>query len=247
MIDFFKWFPATCYVYSSMFVWTVLYCIVMLPVFLVAKLLGKADQKFLLQVIAWYGRLIVRVAIFPVVRVQYEEQIDYTRKPAGIFIFNHRSGSDPFLMALIKRQSLVQVVNGWPMRLPFWGFFARKAGYIDVTKMEHTELRDYIRELLGRGIGIIAFPEGTRSGSKEMNPFRSGIFHVAHELNAPLYPGCIVGNEKIPDRKFRFHAGKIIVRMLPPVMPSPEKNAFVLKKKIHKLIYDETKKMEAAA
>ena len=142
----------------------------------------------------------------------------------------------------------IQIVNGWPMKLPFFGFNARKCGYLDATQTQLEEYPAIVRNLIAQGVSIIAFPEGTRSGSTKMNPFHSGIFKLAMELKLPVYPCCIAGNEAFPDRSFKFHkTNRILVHRLPPVKPEAyEKmpSTYVLKKHIHTLIAQETEKMD---
>ena len=92
----------------------------------------------------------------------------------------------------------VQIVNGWPMKLPFFGFNARLAGYLDSTKTTLEEYPKLFKSLIEKNVNIIAFPEGTRSGSRNMNSFHSGVFRLAMELGIPVYPCCIAGNERFP-------------------------------------------------
>ena len=129
-----------------------------------------------------YGRVMVYRAVWPFVRVKFEDGAAGETRP-GIYVFNHRSASDPFLGATLNIP-VIQAVNGWPMRLPFFGFFARRGGYIDTTKLSYEEARDRMGRMLERGVSVAAFPEGTRSGSRRMNQFRSGVFKAARELGA---------------------------------------------------------------
>ena len=95
---------------------------------------------------------------------------------------------------------------------------ARAAGYLDVTGWEYDFFRARANEVLTAGDWIIAYPEGTRSESRIMNPFHSGIFRVALELRLPVYMLCIAGNEFMPDRKFRFREFRdLSVRLTGPL------------------------------
>lgn len=243
-----QWRP-TALIYVSMLLWSIGYCAVMLLPFVVASLLSKETRgRFVRWAILQYGRLMIYRAVWPFVRVKFEDGAVGENRP-GIYVFNHRSASDPFLVATLNIP-VIQAVNGWPMRLPFFGFFAQLGGYIDTTKMSYEEMRDRTRQMLARGVSVAAFPEGTRSGNRRMNQFHSGVFRVALELGAVIYPCCIIGNEALPDRRFRFRCGQIRVRRLLPMAPEEVRrfgNAFLLKNHIRSRIQQEIGRMEGVS
>ena len=234
-------FRPTLLIYLSMGFWTVLFCLVMGGPFLWMRCFGskRGCGRFFRRVIWWYGRLMIYVAVWPWVRVRVVNPEACRKRAAGIWVFNHRSGSDPFLMASLGFCDLVQAVNGWPMRLPFFGYFARLGGYLDITNMSYGAMEEEMRELFDSGVALVAFPEGTRSGSRRMNQFRSGVFKLARDSAVPVYACCIVGNENLPDRSFRFGCGTIRVAFLreftrAEVTLTP--NVFLLKKRVRETI-----------
>jgi len=110
---------ATWYVYISMVFWTLLMIAALWWLGVAVGLLPRKSRgKFFRRIILWYGRLMIYVAAFPVVRVSYENR-GADRGEPGLYIFNHRSASDPFLVAALGLPA-IQIVNGWPMRLPFF-------------------------------------------------------------------------------------------------------------------------------
>jgi 1-acyl-sn-glycerol-3-phosphate acyltransferase len=191
-----------------------------------------------------YGKWILHLAIYPYVRVIYKDYSNNSSIP-GIFISNHRSASDPYLMALLNTE-LVQIVNKWPFKIPFYGYFAKKAEYISVHDLTYDELLTECSNQLSNGVAIAAFPEGTRSGNSTVGTFNGSMFRVAIENKCPIYPICIIGNEAIPARNFSVKPGKIIVHKLKPLLWNDYKNmsAFHLKKHVRNIIITETAKME---
>lgn len=235
------------YLYISMAFWTVVFLLVSaVPAAACLLLPASQSRSVFRRLILWYGNVIVRIAIWPWVRVIYDSTARADEDDAGIYVFNHRSASDPFLIAMLGLPML-QLVNGWPMRLFLFGFFARRCGYIDTTKNSYEESRAKIAAALAAQVPIASFPEGTRSGSRNLNQFRSGIFKIAMELNAPIHPCCIIGNEHIPSRNFRFRAGRIHVRRMPAITATETAafgNAFLLKQHVKTLMQAEITKME---
>jgi 1-acyl-sn-glycerol-3-phosphate acyltransferase len=236
-------------IYLNILILSFLYCLLSLLPFLAILIISRFDRRkiahFLRFFILWYGKCIIHYAIFPFVRVTYEDNAPDETAPS-IIIVNHRSGSDPFLVSALGLE-IIQTVNGWPMRLPFYGFFAHCAEYIDITKLSYDELRDHVKYILQKGVSVVSFPEGTRSGNRTMNQFYGGIFRVAHELGATVTPVCITGNENIPSRKFKFSCGHIRIRKLSAVKPETiaDLTPFALKTLVRDIIVAETSKMDA--
>ncbi len=223
-----------------------LYCLVALPfLLLVLPWLNATRRRHLIRyIILYYGQWVITLTGWPFIRVKYIDRAPAEQEP-GIFVCNHRSASDPFLVAKIDR-NLVQTVNYWPLQLPLLGFFARQGEYLNINGEPFELLAAKSRNLLHHGVTIVSFPEGTRSGSKNMGQFHSGIFKIALELQCPLYPLCIVGNEAIPDRKFKFHPGQIRVEKLPMLRYSDYKDmsAFKLKNYLREQLQQATAKID---
>ena len=164
----------------------------------------------------YFGLSMVKIVWRPFFRVHYRDDSQGFREP-GIVVANHRAANDAFLVSL-PRLSMAQTVNGWPLKLPVIGWVARWAGYLDITNWDRVTLTMRAREVLAAGDMIVSYPEGTRSDSREMNAFHSGIFQLAQELKLPLYMLCIAGNEHMPDRKFRYREfHPVAVRLLKPL------------------------------
>lgn len=160
-----------------------------------------------------YGAAILRCA-WPLVRVRY---VDHApgETPPFVYVANHRAASDAFLMACLRCE-LVQVVNIWPFRIPALGAVARIAGYLSVREMP---IEDFLRkgtELLAQDVSVVAFPEGTRSGSRTMGTFHGSAFRLAIHAGARIAPLAISGTESNPRRgSLWLHPGEITVQKLP--------------------------------
>ena len=219
----------------------VAFCMLILPRRLAMKRLRRA--------ISWYGAVIIQVLPFPLVRLEYK---DYTKDDPGgpyIFICNHRSASDPFLMALLPIEG-IQVVNIWPFRLPVWGLGAKLAGYLSVREMPFEDFKSRVTNLLQEGVSVVVFPEGTRSRDNSVGQFHSAIFRVALETKTPIVPVCITGNELIPPvGSAILHPGIIKIHRLKPLLWEECRalEPFKLKNYVRQIIIDEVTAMERCA
>jgi 1-acyl-sn-glycerol-3-phosphate acyltransferase len=196
--------------------------------------------------ILWYGAVIIRILPFPLVRIDYK---DFSQGDSGgpcIFISNHRSSSDPFLMAVVSTEA-IQVVNIWPFRLPILGIIAKLAGYLSVREMPFEDFLAKTTNLLREGVSIIVFPEGTRSRDNSVGQFNGAIFRVASEARKPIVPICITGNEMIPPIGSAFlHPGVIKIHRLKPLLWEEYKmlDPFKLKNHVRQIIINEVSAME---
>ena len=205
----------------------------------------KAMKKFR-RAISWYGIVIIKALPYPFVKVIYKD-LNKT-KTAGPFIFacNHRSASDPFLLACLPYE-IVQIVNIWPFKLPVLGIMAKFAGYLSIREMPFESFSKKVADLLNNGVSIAAFPEGTRSADGSLGQFHGSIFRVALQTGYPVVPLCITGNEKIPARgTLLLRPGTIKIHKLSPITYDEYRGftPYKLKNMVRRLIADEIEVME---
>lgn len=196
--------------------------------------------------ISWYGLVIIKALPYPFVKVRYEDLDKTKTKGPYIFACNHRSASDPFLMACLPYE-FIQIVNIWPFKLPVLGIMAKWAGYLSVREMPFEAFAKKAAELLKDGVSIVAFPEGTRSADGALGQFHGSIFRVALQTGYPVVPVCITGNEKIPARGTLFlRPGIIKIHKLSPITHDQYKGftPFKLKNTVRQLIVHEIELME---
>ena len=206
----------------------------------------RENMRRFRRMISWYGYGIIRGLARPVVRIVYQSPVRAPRT-ARIFVANHISASDPFLIALLP-EAAVQVVNLWPFKLPVWGVFARWAGYLNIRAMTPVAFQEAAARLLAEGISIVAFPEGTRAGERPMGPFHGAMFRLALAARAPLVPMCITGNARSPARgSLVLEPATVRVHCLPeiPWESFRDMTPFKLKNHVHDLIQQELDRMSA--
>lgn len=170
--------------------------------------------------LAWtYGRLWVKLlSLFTSVSSKGFE----TPPPSPCIVtVNHQSFFDPYLLGFWPHGNMVFFVRNWPFKIPFYGMYMKKAGYINTEKLSADEILQASMEFLKQGATVIIFPEGTRSTSQELGRFRSGAFKLAVGANTPIVPLCISGTGSfLPKGKFWLHPGPITVCALPPCYPA---------------------------
>jgi 1-acyl-sn-glycerol-3-phosphate acyltransferase len=149
------------------------------------------------RMISHYGSWVISCC-WPLVRVRY---VDYAPddQPPFVFICNHPSTADPFLMTVLPFESIA-LHKTWTAKIPVYGRVGRIAGYLTVLEMPHDAFMAAGSKLLAEGVSIIAFPEGTRSGSRHMGQFHGAAFRLAQHNGVKIVPMAISGSQHIHQR-----------------------------------------------
>jgi 1-acyl-sn-glycerol-3-phosphate acyltransferase len=119
------------------------------------------------------------------------------RGRTAVFCANHTSDVDaPLLFHLLhpRLHMLYKVEFG---RMPILGRAAPLAGFIPVERRNHDQSQhavDLAAESVSRGHSFLVFPEGTRSRTGDLLPFKKGGFIMAIKAQVPIVPVGILGS-----------------------------------------------------
>jgi 1-acyl-sn-glycerol-3-phosphate acyltransferase len=207
----------------------------------------RLAMKRFRRAIVWYGKIVMAIP-FPFIRIRYEDRADDPGEPY-IFVCNHRSTTDPFLMGVLPHE-FVQIVNIWPFRIPVLGLYAKYSGYLNIRMMPPEQFMQKALQLLKDGVSMVFFPEGTRSTDGEMGSFHGAAFRLALESRAPVVPFCILGSDDImPKGSALLRPGTVRVRRLPAITWDDYKDltAFAFKNRVWKIIDQELSAMKSGA
>jgi len=172
-----------------------LYVLLVGPVgLLVALAVGRPDVLYRLAV---FGvRLGLRLTGIRFV-VEGAEHVRPGR--AAIYAVNHASNLEPPIVFLVLRPTFprLQILYKAELRkLPILGRAFDVAGFvpIDRTNREQSDqaVARAVRQLQA-GNSFVVFPEGTRSRTGELLPFKKGAFLIALRAQAPIVPVAILG------------------------------------------------------
>ncbi len=247
MLDRLKLYLLNLYFYTCFFVFSAI-GIPVLTLFVALVALFESHRSTMRRfrrAISWYGLLITAIP-YPFIRIRYEDHSNNGPGGPYIFVCNHRSASDAFLMCVLPHEA-IQIVNVWPFRIPVLGLYAKLSGYLNIRMMTHEQFLEKATKLLADGVSIIFFPEGTRSASRTMGSFHGAAFRLALQSKAAVVPLCISGNENIPPKgSLMLQPGTIRVRRLPAITWSEyrELNAFAFKNRVWHIIDRELSGME---
>lgn len=191
--------------------------VLLTPVLLVFWPLGIRDP--LLAVAKW-AMGVSRSILGLRVEVEGLEKVEPGR--SYVFMANHLSFLDgPLLFYVIP--GLVRVILKKSIfRLPVVGPGMRFVGFIPVDRKRASggkrSIDEAARLMRERGYSFLIFPEGTRSRTGELQPFKRGGFFLALAAGAPIVPVTIKGTfELMPRGRLFPRPGSIKVIFHRPV------------------------------
>ncbi len=147
-----------------------------------------------------WSRRLLRVAGTPVAAEGLE------RIPAGqpvVYASNHTSMFDIWALAATLPGSTRFVAKQELGRIPILGLAMQRAGHILIDRFNRArafEAYDRAAATIHSGISAIVFPEGTRSPTGELLPFKNAPFGLAIAAQVPIVPVYVHGTYRILPR-----------------------------------------------
>jgi 1-acyl-sn-glycerol-3-phosphate acyltransferase len=138
-------------------------------------------------------------------------------------VANHLSQYDILLVYGWLGLDLRWVMKQELRKLPGIGIGCEKVGHIMVDRTKPEEAKRIINKALDRigdGVGMMFFPEGTRSLDGKLKPFKKGAFRIAHEQQLPILPLTLQGTRDIlPAKSLFVTPGRARLLIHPPIAP----------------------------
>ncbi len=160
-----------------------------------------------------------------------------------MFLINHQSDLDIEVMELITDKELAWVAKKELFDVPFFGLALKLPQNIAVDRQDKKSLLKLLKdakERLEKGKVITIFPEGTRSRSDRMLPFKSGAKIIADKYRLKVQPVVLIGTVKCYDiKRFYYEPRTIKAVFMEPFRADPENENWLrdLRKKMQE-VYD---------
>ncbi len=143
-----------------------------------------------------------------------------------VVIANHQSTFDIFVLSslplslrwIAKIQIAYLPFLGWSMKAMGNYFVKRDRSAHDIHVMKQAE-----GDLLEKGVRIAIFPEGTRSKTEALLPFKKGAFRMAQNAGVSILPVAITGTRDIaPSGKIPKKRGFHVTAHFGKPIPAPQ-------------------------
>jgi putative phosphoserine phosphatase/1-acylglycerol-3-phosphate O-acyltransferase len=145
----------------------------------------------------------------------------WTSRPC-IFVFNHQSKADVMILAKLIRRDMGGVAKKEVRDTPVIGKLMELAGTVFIDRANARNAIKAMAPLIDAvkidGKSIVIAPEGTRTLSPKLGPFKKGAFHMAIQAGVPMVP-IVIHNagDVAPKNEFLMRPAKVRVDVLPAV------------------------------
>jgi len=158
-------------------------------------------------------------------RVEYERDDLLTVYPTAVLAPNHSSIFDILVLAALP-YDFKWISKSEVGKVPFLGRAMTAMGFYFVKRDRSSRDLNTMTAVeagLRAGVPVAIFPEGTRSLSGELLPFKKGAFRTAQNAQVPILPIAILGTNQIaPQGKLPPRWGhRIVVKFGKPLTIPP--------------------------
>lgn len=141
---------------------------------------------------------------------------------AQVLVANHQSWFDVLALAAYLPVDYRFVAKKELAGVPVFGPAWRACGHIAIDRQDQQAAIEALerarREVHERPLSIVMYPEGTRSPTEEMLPFKKGAFVLAIKVGVPVVPVGIQGAGAVmPKGSLRIRPGTIRIRIGEPI------------------------------
>ncbi|XP_062170125.1 1-acyl-sn-glycerol-3-phosphate acyltransferase-like isoform X2 [Alnus glutinosa] len=168
-----------------------------------------------------YGHVTGRLMMWILGNPMRIEGAEFSNKRA-IYISNHASPLDIFLIMWLTPTGTVGIAKKEIIWYPLIGQIYVLANHLRIDRSNPTaaieSMKEAARAVLKNNLSLIIFPEGTRSKTGRLLPFKKGFVHLALQSRLPIVPMVLTGTH-LAWRKGGLHVrpAPLTVKYLPPI------------------------------
>lgn len=139
-----------------------------------------------------------------------------------IVAFNHASTLDMLIVQATLPDRGVPVAKREFIRVPIIGWVVYLLDFVLLDRTDRkraaASLARAAQRIRSERLSVVIAPEGTRSRTGELGPFKLGPMHLAVASGAPIVPMIIAGSARcMPYERLWASPGTVIVEFLPAI------------------------------
>lgn len=139
-----------------------------------------------------------------------------------VFVFNHQSKLDVAVLIHLLKRDFTGIAKKEVRTVPVIGQIFDVAGMVFIDRGDSAKAREQlepaVRKLREEGVSLVVAPEGTRSSTPRLGPFKKGAFHIAMQAGVPIVPIVLRNTGELMWRGAQLiKPGTVEVEVLAPV------------------------------
>ena len=238
----------------SLWAWLVLVaCVVIwLPIMALLRLVTAPFDHGRYTVGYFFRQIpVVMAALNPLWRFRVAGTMPADPRRPYVVVSNHESFVDILLISHLPWE-MKWLSKAELFRIPVLGWLLRLAGDVPIQRgfgPSAVEAIAKCREVLADRVSVMIFPEGTRSTTADLLPFKDGAFRLAIDAGVPILPLVVHGTSTaLPKHDWRFGRSTAVVHVLEPVETTGLTPADVpaLKERVREMIVEMREELERA-
>jgi 1-acyl-sn-glycerol-3-phosphate acyltransferase len=155
----------------------------------------------------WWSDALIAMNPYWKLDIKGLEHID--RRKTYVIVANHQSLADIIIIYQI-RMYFKWIAKKELLKVPLIGGLLWVNDHVLISRGDFGSIKEVYQKAAQRlksGVSVLFFPEGTRSGTDEMNEFQNGAFKLAIKEKRPVLPIYLGGTrEAIPKGGWVFKA-----------------------------------------
>jgi 1-acyl-sn-glycerol-3-phosphate acyltransferase len=184
---------------------------------------GRVTKEVCDERLASWSRAVIRHARIELTVVGGEH-----KRPGETYLVmsNHQSLYDIPVLFQVVGPNVRMIAKRELFGLPIFGGALKASGFVAIDRRDRNEAirsLDRARAVLEAGTHVWVSPEGTRSHSGKLLPFKKGAFYLAFEAGLPILPVTLSGTrDALPAKGLLSRPGaKVRVTIHPHLDPRP--------------------------
>ncbi len=154
-------------------------------------------------------------------RVTGWENLPLGETSAVVLLLKHQSTWETFCLPTLMPHPLAYVFKKELLRVPFFGWAMSRMDMIHIDRSKRNEAFSKVvqqgQRLMGQGVWVIMFPEGTRIERGQQGVYKTGGTRLAIETGAPVIPVAVTSAKCWPRKAFIKRPGVVDISIGPAI------------------------------
>jgi 1-acyl-sn-glycerol-3-phosphate acyltransferase len=183
-------------------------------------------------------------------RVTGMENLPTGPKDPAVLLVKHQSTWETFVMPALMPHPLAYVFKKELLSVPFFGWAMARMDMIHIDRGQQSKAFAKVvtqgKRLMGEGVWVIMFPEGTRIPRGQVGTYKTGGARLAIEAGVPVIPIAVTSAKCWPTKAFIKKPGVVDIS-IGKAIPSEGREPDELMQEVQAWIESEMRRLDPEA